>query len=295
MAYSQEELDHQYSPSKWALRANVIESHCSILATESERSRQELQVQTETYGSAEEQLQIALPTGADRNVAVVYFHGGMWQALRMSDSLFLARPLAGHGVTTVAVEYTLAPTATMTTIVDQCVRAVRHVHARLPAHRLYLLGHSAGGHLAAMVLVRLATDPLLASIAGVCPVSGLFDLAPVQRCYANEALQITAEEIASLSPARHVPALAATRVPILLAVAEKDTTLFRDETLSLHRALQAAGAVVDLVDYPGLDHFTIIEKLHESDYDLVHRVLVALDGGARAVATATTHHAHECK
>jgi acetyl esterase/lipase len=58
-------------------------------------------------------------------------------------------------------------------------------------------------------------------------------------------------------------------------VAEKDTTLFRDETLSFHQALSDAGAVVELVDYPGLDHFSVIENLRDESYDLVQRLLRA--------------------
>eukprot|EP00048_Salpingoeca_helianthica_P002223 m.55629 g.55629 ORF g.55629 m.55629 type:complete len:328 (-) comp11978_c3_seq1:48-1031(-) len=317
MAYSREQLDYQYSPSKWALRPDVIASHCSILAEESARSREELDVVTEAYGNEEEVLQIAKPSAPDQKIAFVYFHGGMWQALAMSDSLFMARPLAALGATTVAVEYTLCPKGTMSNIVAQCVRAVRHVHARLPGYRLYLIGHSAGGHLAAMVLAELSSDPIAQHIVGVCPVSGLFDLEPVQRCYANSALNLTQEEIASFSPLRHVARMAAPRVPVragflllcfthplspthplthsltlthfhslihslntllevLLVVAEKDTTLFRDETFALLDALRKVGASVDLVDYPGLDHFSVIENLRDPSYDLVSRLARAV-------------------
>ena len=66
----------------------------------------------------------------------------------MADSLFPAAPLVSRGATFVAVEYTLAPKASMTRIVDQCVRAVQHVHALYPDYNICLVGHSAGGHLA---------------------------------------------------------------------------------------------------------------------------------------------------
>ncbi len=97
----------------------------------------------------------------------------------------------------------------MTTIVDQVERAIVFIHKRYPAHDVYLLGHSAGGHLAAQMLtVDWATKhgcaQLRGALRGCIAVSGLFDLAPVQRSYANAALNLTDAEVARLSPINRI-------------------------------------------------------------------------------------------
>ncbi len=63
---------------------------------------------------------------------------------------------------------------------------------------------------------------------------------------------------------------------ILLVITEFDPTAFREHSLALERVLQAGGAPVTLVDYPGMDHFTAIEQLCNPDYDLVHRMLAVI-------------------
>eukprot|EP00047_Mylnosiga_fluctuans_P009638 m.12337 g.12337 ORF g.12337 m.12337 type:complete len:282 (-) comp2721_c0_seq1:1572-2417(-) len=278
MDYSdQQEHDRQYSPSRWAPRPDVIAAHCGFLATESARVRAAHGSTLLAYGTGDdEKIELVRPHTDDRNVIAVYFHGGMWQALGMTDSLFAAEPLLASGTSLAAVEYTLAPKASMSVIVDQCVHATQHLHSQFPAAKLYLFGHSAGGHLALCVLQALAGTSAGAAIIGACSVSGLFDLAPVKRCYANEALQLTDAEVDALSPLRHAAAVASAHVPIILAMSEHDPTAFREHTLQMKSALDAQSAGVLFFDYPGLDHFNVNEKLSDPAYDLTQHILAAL-------------------
>ena len=135
--------------------------------------------------------------------------------------------------------FTLA--ATLARMVDQVCRAVLHVHRRHPGARIHLLGHSAGAHLAVRCIMnapalitrrpwwlrQTCAGPssarhcrrswpvrrrgAVAGVmrAGVVGVSGLYDLAPVQQCYANANLHITDAEVADLSPLHHAHVLAA--------------------------------------------------------------------------------------
>lgn len=211
-------VDRQMSPSQWSPRLGadaVIASHCEVLASHSAAA---IATATDTpgllvrldcmYATSADGTDLTLdlllpevPSGQEPTL-IFYLHGGMWQALGKRDSLFFAPPFLARGIGCVAVEYQLAPLTSMTTIVEQVAAALIYTHITLPSYKLYLLGHSAGGHLAAMMLTQdWSNVPTLpACLKGCIPVSGLFDLEPVRRCYANDALQLTDAEVATLSP-----------------------------------------------------------------------------------------------
>ena len=123
--------------------------------------------------------------------------------------------------------------------------------------------HSAGGHLAAMVLWAAAAAPCLASVVAV---SGLFELDDVRCCYANEALQLTEAHVAQCSPTtllRH-PAVAGPVLracPVLVAMAQHDTASFRAQSVVFADLLRAVDAPVTFVDLADRDHFDIVERL----------------------------------
>jgi len=137
---------------------------------------------------------------------VVYLHGGYWQALHKDDSSFLAGPLAAHGISLAAVGYSLCPSVSLDELVAQVQCCVRYLRARFPRRPLHLVGHSAGAHLAAMVLLlgggmelempyELSADEdeeedggelgvelgekLNLKISGALLVSGIYDLMPL--------------------------------------------------------------------------------------------------------------------
>ncbi|NUU20488.1 MAG: alpha/beta hydrolase [Streptomycetaceae bacterium] len=143
----------------------------------------------------------------------VFLHGGYWRALSRHDSAFMAAMLHGQGVATVAVDYTLAPAATLEEIVRQSRAAVAWVHRHGPEHgldprRIVVGGSSAGGHLTGMTMVDgwqhaygLPDD----AVAAAFPISGLFDIRPLVRTHINEWLGLDEARAAALSPALRVP------------------------------------------------------------------------------------------
>lgn len=187
-----------------------------------------------------------------------------------------ARGAVGEGLT-FRHRYELAPHASMTEMADQVAAAVLFLHGAHPARRLVVMGHSAGGHLAALMLFRADAAPCIAACVAL---SGLFDLGGVQRCYANEAIKLTDAEVAVLSPARLVvaAATAAARPPILLAIAQHEPDAFRQESVAFRTALSAAGGgPVTWVDQADRDHFDLVERLRFAD-DPVTAAIVAFVG-----------------
>eukprot|EP00051_Salpingoeca_urceolata_P016871 m.226766 g.226766 ORF g.226766 m.226766 type:complete len:307 (+) comp18805_c0_seq3:1165-2085(+) len=293
---AQAEHDRQYSPSQWSPRLgpdDVINDHCATVAKGSEAVRLSYPCELDVaYASGPgETLDLVTPRdGRAFNQIVVYFHGGMWQFLSKKDSLFFAAPLLDAGAAVAAVEYTVAPKGTMDTIVHQCRAAVLYLHQRFPDHHLVFAGHSAGGHLAAMMLLTdwagLCQPNLPARIRGIVAVSGLFDLEPVQRCYANEALGLTDKQVAEYSPTRLLsegawsapPGLCAT---VIVAFAQHDPEAFRQHSIDFHAALAALAApsrlhVEPLLDVTEADHFEVIERMADPAFAVTKAALALI-------------------
>lgn len=124
-------------------------------------------------------LRGALPARA----VVLDFHGGGWAIgnAAMNDQLN-AGLIAACDVAVVSVDYRLAPAAPLAAMMDDCLAAARWLlDGGLPEYEalpVYVLGESAGGHLAAATLLRLKDWPgLLRRIDGVILYYGVYDLA----------------------------------------------------------------------------------------------------------------------
>src|SRR4030095_14726728 len=119
------------------------------------------------YGAGpKETLDLFVPAGPFAAV-FVFFHGGYWRALDKSDFSFVAPPLLARGIAVAVVNYDLCPDVSIATIVDECRRAIAWLVSDgggrgASAERIVVGGHSAGGHLAAMLL---ATDWAAAGVA----------------------------------------------------------------------------------------------------------------------------------
>ena len=100
-----------------------------------------------------------VPAGRRARGTLLFIHGGYWRALDKDDHSFVAPAFVDAGFAVAVVNYDLCPDVTIATIVDECRRAVAWVAARRRQHGaaapLVIAGHSAGGHLAAMMF---ATD-----------------------------------------------------------------------------------------------------------------------------------------
>ncbi|XP_010566426.1 PREDICTED: LOW QUALITY PROTEIN: kynurenine formamidase [Haliaeetus leucocephalus] len=193
------------------------------------------------------------------------------------ESGFAVPPLVSQGVAVVAVGYDTAPKGHMDAMVLQVRRSLAFLVERYSGIRgIYLCGHSAGAHLAAMVLSTDWTEYGVApDIKGAVLVSGVYDLEPILHTYVNDVLNMSREvaqrnsPMLCISPA--VPAAAACEV--LVAVAQHDSPEFRRQSQEYGQALRAAGWSVSLLDLAGVDHFDIIEKLAEDSYVLTQVIL----------------------
>lgn len=195
--------------------------------------------------------------------AFVFIHGGYWRMLSKHDSAFMAANLAAHGVATVVPDYALAPGARLEEIVRQVRAAITWLYRHGRAHgidpeRIVISGSSAGGHLAAAVLAdgwRAQAGLPEDVIKGAMLVSGLFDLEPVQRSFANAWLGLDAARARALSP---IHALPAHGPEIVVAWSEHEAAGFKRQSHAFIDAWQQGGRPGKGIEIAGRHHFDII-------------------------------------
>jgi len=213
------------------------------------------------YGPSPRQaMDIFWPAPGRTAPLAMFIHGGYWQ--RNDRSLFshFARGLLAHGVAVAMPSYDLSPQVTVATIVEQ-VRAAAALLARRHGRPMLAIGHSAGGHLAAMLLATdwAARGLAAPAVSAALPISGLFDLPPLTHTSVNTALGLDEAEARRLSP------LFLPRPPgVLHAVVGGDEGVeYTRQSRSIAEAWGGTWAAM-----PGRNHFTAPEPLGDPDSPL---------------------------
>ena len=262
LAMTAEEVERGYNNRaavpdhpRWIARWGEL----SAAALASERAVRDLR-----YGPGPNQtLDLFLPRGIVRGI-FVFIHGGYWRALDKAEHAFVAPPLTARGIAVAVVNYDLCPQVAIATIVDECATAIAWVVREGPRHgatpaKLAVGGHSAGGHLAAMMVARdWRGDGFPQSpVHGALSLSGVHDLRPLTRFSYNVDLKLDDAEAARLSPALMTPA---TEAPLVVAVGGDETGEFLRQADLMwaawpaHRPRAMAGPLV----IPGKHHFDVV-------------------------------------
>ena len=226
---------------------------------------------------------LAPPQGA--RAAILYFHGGYWKAGDKNGRRFPAPVWNARGIAWVPVEYRLAPAATVDGIVDDARRAVAWFHAHAAGHgcdpsAIHVAGNSAGGHLAGMLAAegwqaeRSLPDDVIASAA---PVSGLFDLSPLQRTFANDWLALDAAVARRNSPVGLPPR---SGMPVVVAWGGREPAAFRGQSEAYAEVCTRAGAEVTAIECAGANHFSIMADWADPASPLFAALERCIDGGA---------------
>ena len=221
------------------------------------------------YGPGErERLDLFRPGPGDAWPLALFIHGGYWQALDGSFFSHIARGLLMHGVAVAVPSYDLCPSVPLTRIVAEMREAAAFLHRRLGGRRrLLAIGHSAGGHLAAMLMATdwRALDPALPAdlVPSGLPISGVFELEPLLPTTIAAALRLTPEEARRLSP-RFLPAPGGAALHAVVGAEESA------EFLRQGRDFAAAwGGSFEAL--PGRNHFTVLGPLTDPATPLVAR------------------------
>jgi arylformamidase len=267
---SQEQLDAQYDTMRSvADPAALFRSR----QADSDAARRDLpHVDDLAYGpTVTERLDIYPAENGTAPVAM-FFHGGYWSTPQLVKGLYgwVARGMRARGIATVVVDYAPCPTVTIDEIVRQARAAVVWMHRHGAEHgcdprRLYAYGHSAGGHLAAMMVStdwQGAYGLPQSVVRGATAISGLFDLVPFPYSWLQPKLQLTGPEIDRNSPIRQAPALAS---KFLLTLGDLESAEFHRQAQAYQDFLTLHGSAAEIVPIPGCTHNTVIDGLADPD------------------------------
>ena len=218
------------------------------------------------------------PAAAAGAPVLVFIHGGYWRSLDKADFSFVAAPFVAAGAMVVVPNYSLCPAVTIDTIALQSAHAMAWVQRHAAAYggnaaRTVVAGHSAGGHLAAMLLAcdgsLMASDLPPRLVRRAVSISGLYDLAPIAATPSLQIdLRLTPAVVARTSPARFA-APAGAQLCSVVGALESEEFLRHNRLI---RERWGAAVVPVCEELPGRDHFSVLEELIDPQATLHRRV-----------------------
>ncbi|MFO0293000.1 MAG: alpha/beta hydrolase [Rhodospirillales bacterium] len=249
------------------------EAYVGAWVTRSAALRRELPHQHSiSYGDGAREVLDFVPCGRPGAPTFAYIHGGYWQMNDKESSFHVAGGVLPHGMNFANLDYTLAPAKTMTEICAEIRRAIDWLLANLgrlggDPNRLYVGGHSAGGHLTAIAM----GNP---RVAGGLAISGLFDLEPIRLSYLTAAIGMDVLEARRNSPIHALPRQAGR---LLVTAGGGELPELQRQSVEYYAAWRAAGLDGAFVPLPGHDHFSLIDEIARPEGTLA-RALARLVG-----------------
>lgn len=262
---SPEQIEAQFNPRK---AVPDFETHFNTYVERSATAKAEIGGDFDLrYGAGPLQTyDLHRPAETKRNAPlVVFIHGGYWRGLDKNTTTFAIMPFVKAGAVVVNLNYDLCPAVTLDAIVRQVQEALVHVAARAldwgadPA-KIHLIGHSAGAHLAAMMVAAPWPSDLPAQppVASLGLVSGVYELEPVLHVSVNADIRLDGAMAVRNSVTR-LPLKLAGKVTgtILVACGDAEPEGWIAQSLDFHQALRDAGTNASLLRIKGADHFSI--------------------------------------
>jgi len=207
----------------------------------------------------------------------IFIHGGGWRSGLAREYAFLAELFVHAGAHLVIPDFAWVQDLgdSLMPMAEQVRRAVAWVYRNARTFggdpdRIFVSGHSAGGHLAGVILTtdwgkdfNLPDD----TVKGGLFCSGMFDLEPVRLSARSAYVKFTDEMESALSPQRHLDKL---KAPVIVAYGTLETPEFQRQSRDFAEAVRKAGKPVQLLVGEGYNHFEIIETL-ANPYGLLGR------------------------
>lgn len=243
-------------------RARVPE-HPAIIASwaaESKAYRNVNAPRVIEYGSGERNTLDLFDAGD--GPAMMFIHGGYWQALDKSFFSHMAKGLNELGVSVAIPSYDLCPNVRIGDIVEQ-MRVASSIVQRATNAPVIVAGHSAGGHIAACLLATEAQAPAAYAI------SGLFELAPLIPTSVNEKLGLDEAEAHALSPL-FWPAPEGKILDAVVGGGESSE--YQRQSAAIVATWGEDGVETRYEEIAGANHFTVIAGLTDSASSMCARL-----------------------
>lgn len=273
--FRQDEMEYQYNP-----RVSVPEypELANIRAAQARKVRESAKSWLNVaYGrSPRETLDIY---AADRPAGpvLVYIHGGYWRSGSKDDNCNFVPTFTKRGATVALVEYDLCPQVTVSDIVRQTRASIAWIYKNIVRYggdpnRLFISGHSAGGHLTAMALAHDWEQEGLPRdlIKGAVATSGVYDLDMVMKISVQEQARLTPELAKENSPFLNPPRA---RCPLVVAVGGAEPKGWQQMSEDYFQFCKQSGMNTQYLVVPGANHYTMSEKLLDESNPLTQAMI----------------------
>ena len=303
--FSREQADEQYNPILWTRRLptdDLLPAHVELTQSSSDAYRTSLgdRLSLAPFGAGETAgtMEVYRPANvSDDAPIVVYIHGGWWQWFSKEQFGYLAKPFNERGFAVVMPGYRLAqewdngaPMESIAAQMQSALAAVLEDAVERGAPAVHLIGHSAGGHLAAMLHhTNWSTLGLSAAAQGklrsVFALAGLFDIRPLVQSYVNDAIGMSVESAERVSPYLLSVPEGSASCPLHLVLPEFDTPEFFRQAKEYQEKLLRVGQECRLHVAADRDHLSLIEQIPNQHDELMKYLL---DQMARAEVMHTS-------
>jgi arylformamidase len=208
----------------------------------------------------------------DKAPLAMFIHGGWWRTLAPSEFSQMAAGPNARGITVAVVGYDLCPNCAIADIIEQMRAACLYLW-RKRRQRIFIYGHSAGGHLAACMVATdwkaLASDAPADLVPSAYAISGVFDLLPLVHVSQNVDLRLDETEARRVSPLYwKVPAGRS----LDAVVGALESSEFLRQSKSVAEAWRQAHALTRYEEIAGTNHFTVIDPLNDPNSAMTARV-----------------------
>lgn len=262
----QKELDDAYDQACWAPNREHIQKRRRLA---SERAIARIgPPERVAYGPTEiEKLDIYKAKRSNAPV-MIFIHGGAWRGGCAKDSAYMAEMYLAAGAHFVIPDFVWVQNAggSLMTMADQVRRAVAWVYKNAAGlggdpNRLYLSGHSSGGHLGGVVTITdwrkdfgLPADIIKAALL----ISGMYDLKPVRLSKRSQYVNFDDATEEALSTQRHIDKIP---MPLIIAHGTLESPEFQRQSRDFAAAVRAAGKPVEFFVGEGFNHFEMQETM----------------------------------
>ncbi len=235
------------------------------------------------YGAGPKQTVDVLKGPSNNQVAplVLFIHGGYWRALDKDDHTHLALPFVEAGAVFLNLNYDLCPDVTVSTIASEIRAGLIWAAQNADGYggdpnRIFLYGHSAGAHLAGMMMTETFPPDAVRpeQVQGVFAISGIYEPEIARTLPVNEEIGLDAAEAARNNVLQRIPHHA---WPTLVAAGEAEPAGWVEQSRAFEALLRDHDIPVEFVTAEDCNHFSFLEILSDSNHPLVTKMLQRLD------------------